>query len=56
MLSTIFCGLRYSLKSHSALQIHLYLALDDVIHSTGTPHSGDDDDGDSDVELRGGGW
>jgi len=56
VLLTIFYGLRYSLRSHSALQIHLYLALDDVIHSMGTPHSGDNDDGDSDVELGGGGW
>jgi len=34
----------------------LYLALDDVIHSTGTLHSGNNDDGNSDIKLRGGGW
>jgi len=56
VLLTTFCDLHYSLKSHSALQIHLYLALDDVIHSTSTPHSDDDNDDNSNVELRGDGW
>jgi len=56
VLLTIFCDLCYSLKSHFTLQIHLYLALDDVIHSMSTPHSDNDDDSNSDVKLRGGGW
>jgi len=50
------CGLCYSLRCHSALQFHLYLALDNVIESMGTQHSDSDDRGDSEVELVGGGW
>ncbi len=50
------CGLCYSLRCHSALQFHLYLALGNVIESMGTRHSDSDDGGDSEVELVGGGW
>ena len=56
MLSTIPCDGCYSLRSHSALQIYLYSTVAEVIEPTGTPHDDGDDEGDSDVELVGGGW
>jgi len=56
VLLTIFCDLCYSLKSHFTLQIHLYLALDDVIYFMSTFHSDDDNDDDSDVKLRDDEW
>ncbi len=56
MLLMIFCDLCYSLRCHAALQICLYLALDNVIESLSMPHDDSDDGGDSDVELVGGGW
>jgi len=50
MLLMIFCDLCYSLRCHAALQICLYLALDNVIESMSMPHDDSDDRGDSDVE------
>jgi hypothetical protein len=38
------------------LQIYLYSTVAEVIEPTGTPHDDGDDEGDSDVELVGGGW
>ncbi len=55
MLLMIFCDLCYSLRCHAALQICLYLALDNVIESMSMPHDDSDNRGDSDVELVGGG-
>jgi len=34
----------------------LYSTVAEVIEPTGTPHDDGDDEGDSDVELVGGGW
>ncbi len=55
MLLMIFCDLCYSLRCHAALQICLYLALDNVIKSMSMPHDDSDNRGDSDIELVGGG-
>ncbi len=56
MLLTILCDGCYSLKSHSALQIYLYLTVAEVIEPMSTPHDDSNDEGDSDVKLVGDEW
>jgi len=55
MLLMIFCDLCYSLRCHAALQICLYLTLDNVIKFMSMPHDDSDNRGNSDVKLMGDG-